>query len=473
MFGSIKWRIAIPYILLILVGMSILGFYLADTGIDRSIVVLAMGLATLFSILVALFIARAITRPIKAVTQAAKRITSGEMDQKIHVATGDESAELAHAFNEMTEGFREMMGALSTERNRLAAVLSTMADGVLMADAEGNVLMVNPAAERLFGFEEKAAIGHPLIEAVPDHEISDMLQSCLRSGQQQSGQIEQSSGGRLLRVIATRVHGSRFTVDGLGRPLNGEPWNLEPVTGGALLIFQDLTEVRRFQTMRQEFVGNISHELRTPLASMKAVLETLNEGAIDDRQIAKDFLAMMGGEVDRMTQLVRELAELSRIETGQNELEIAPVDLNSLIDQAVTKLKPQSERKQIDILRQSDPALPVIPAEEERIEQVLTNLLHNAIKFTPASGKIIISAKSEDDGVLVAVEDTGAGIPAEDLPHVFERFYKADKARSSEGTGLGLAIAKHIIQAHEGNIWARSEEGRGSTFSFRLPTRRG
>jgi len=447
MFRSIKWRIAIPYSLLILVGMSILGFYLADAGISRTIVVLAMGLAALFSILVALLIARAITRPIKAVTQAAKRIASGEMDQKVHVGTRDESAELAHAFNEMTESFREMMGALSTERNRLAAVLSTMADGVLMADAEGNVLMVNPAAEKLFCFEEKVAIGHPLIETIPDHEISDTLQSCLKSRQQQAAQIE--SRGRFLRVIASPI--------------------LDNGASGALLIFQDLTEVRRFQTMRQEFVGNISHELRTPLASMKAVLETLNEGAIDDQQIAKDFLAMMGGEVDRMTQLVRGLAELSRIETGQNKLEIAPVDLNSVIDQAITKLKPQSERKQINILRQSDPSLPVIPVEEGRIQQVVIDLLHNAIKFTPPGGKIIISAKSEDDGVLVAVEDTGVGIPAEDLPHVFERFYKADKARSSEGTGLGLAIAKHIIQAHDGEIWARSEEGRGSTFSFRLP----
>ena len=449
MFHSIKWRIAIPYSLLIVVSMTILGFYLADTGIDRTIVVLAMGLATLFSILVALFIGKAITGPIKAVTQAAKRIASGEMDQKVHLATGDESAELAHAFNEMTESFREMIGALSTERNRLAAVLSTMVDGVLMADAEGNILIVNPAAEKLFCFEEKTAIGHPLIETIPDHEISDTLQSCLKSREQQAAQIE--SRGRLLRVIASPI--------------------LDNGASGALLIFQDLTEVRRFQTMRQEFVGNVSHELKTPLASMKAVLETLNEGAIDDCQTAKNFLAMMGSEVERMTQLVRELAELSRIETGQNKLEMAPADLNSVIEQAITKLKPQSERKQINILRQCDRTLAVIPVEEERIEQVLTNLLHNAIKFTSAGGNIIISAKSEADGVLVAVEDTGVGIPADDLPHVFERFYKADKARSSEGTGLGLAIAKHIIQAHDGEIWATSEEGRGSTFSFRLPTK--
>jgi two-component system phosphate regulon sensor histidine kinase PhoR len=326
-----------------------------------------------------------------------------------------------------------------------------MADGVLMADAEGNVLMVNPAAEKLFFFEEKEAIGHPLIETIPDHEISDTLRSCLNSGRQQTAQIE--SRGRFLRVIVSPI------------PDNG--------AAGALLIFQDLTEVRRFETMRQEFVGNISHELRTPLASMKAVLETLNEGAIDDRRIAKDFLAMMGGEVDRMTQLVRELAELSRIETGQDKLEIAPLDLNSLIDQTIAKLKPQSERKQIDILWQSDSSLPAIPAEEGRIEQVLTNLLHNAIKFTSAGGKIIVSAEVEGDSVLVSVKDTGIGISAEDLPHVFTRFYKADKSRSSEGTGLGLAIAKHIIQAHGGQIWARSEEGRGSTFSFRLPTVRG
>ena len=432
-----------PFVLLMLVSMAVLGFF---AEIDRPVIIvlaLAMGIA----ILVALSVTRATVRSIKGVTRAMEGIASGEIDQKIYVGTRDESAELAHAFNKMAQSLKQMIGTLSTERNMLTAVLSTMVDGVLMTNLEGNVLMANPAVEKLFGFEEKSARGYPLIETILDHEINDILQSCLKSGQQQAGQID--SRGRLLRVIATPI--------------------LDNGMGGALLIFQDLTEVKRFQTMRQEFVSNISHELRTPLASMKAILETLNEGAIDDRPKLKDFLTMMGGEVDRMTLLARELAELSRIETGQNKLKIAPVDLNSVIDQAITKLKPQSQRKQIDILRQSDPSLPMIPAEGERILQVLTNLLDNAIKFTPASGRIIISAKSEDDGVLVAVEDTGAGIPAEDLPHVFERFYKADKARSSEGTGLGLAIAKHIVQAHGGEIWAKSEEGRGSVFSFRLP----
>jgi len=449
MFRSIRWRIAIPYTLLI--SMSILGVYLAAAEVNRFIIVPVMGLLMLFSFLIALFIARSITRPMEEVSQAAKRIASGQMAPKIHVGTRDESAELAHAFNEMTDSFGEAMGNVSTERDRLAAVFSTMADGVLMADAEGNILMGNPAVERLFGFEEKAAIGHSLIEAIPDHEISDILQLCIKNRQQQTAQIE--SRGRLLRVVACPI------LD------NGE--------SGALLIFQDLTEVRRFQIMRQEFVGNVSHELKTPLASIKAVLETLNEGAIDDRQTARNFLSMMAGEVERMTLLVRELTDLSRIETGTSKLERAPVDLISLIDQVVGKLKPQSERKHIDVFRQTDSVLPMILVEEERVEQVLINLLHNAIKFTTAGGNIEISANLENDYVIVSVKDTGIGITADDLPHVFERFYKADKARSSEGTGLGLAIAKHIIQAHGGDIWARSEEERGSTFSFRLPAKRG
>ncbi|MBT9163906.1 MAG: Sensor histidine kinase ResE [Chloroflexi bacterium] len=459
MFGSIKWRITIPFVLLMIVGMAVLFF----AGIDRAVIItlaLAMGIA----MLVALSITRATVRSIRGVTRAMEGITSGEIDQKVYVGTRDESTELAHAFNEMAQSLKQTIGTLSTERNMLAAVLSTMVDGVLMTNLEGNVLMANPAAEKLFGFEEESAKGYPLIEIIPDHEISGILQSCLKSGQQQAGQID--SGGRLLRVIATPI-GVRGQPP--PRTLDNRQLTIAPRLSGALLIFQDLTEVKRFQTMRQEFVGNISHELRTPLASMKAVLETLNEGAIDDRPKLKDFLAMMGGEVDRMTQLVRELAELSRIETGQNKLKMALVDLNSVIDQAITKLKPQSQRKQIDILRRCDPSLPMIPAEGGRILQVLTNLLDNAIKFTPWGGKIIISAESAGESVLVTVEDTGAGIAAEDLPHVFERFYKADKARSSEGSGLGLAIAKHIVQAHGGEIWAKSKEGQGSVFSFRLP----
>ncbi|MDY6911588.1 MAG: ATP-binding protein [Chloroflexota bacterium] len=422
-----------------------------DRSMDRlaATVALSVGMATLFAILMSLLIARAITRPIKDLTRAANRMTAGNLDQNIYVGTRDESAELASAFNEMAQSLKQMIDALSAERNRLAAVLLNMVDGVIMIDRNGIIMMVNKAAARLFGFAEEIAVGSRLIEIIPDYEINDVFRSCLSSGEQRDAHVERAVVGSFMRVIATPISG-----DG---------------ASGALLLFQDLAQARRLQTVRQKFVGNISHELRTPLASIKAIVETLSDGAINDPKASSDFLGMIDREIDRMTQMVRELAELSRIETREKDLNLAPVDLNLTIEAAIAKLKPQAERKQIEVTQKVDPQLPMALAEEERIQQVLTNLLHNAIKFTPDGGKVTLSVEVENDGVVVSVCDSGVGIPADDLPHVFERFYKADKARSSEGTGLGLAIAKHIIHAHGGEIWVESVAGKTTTFSFSLP----
>jgi len=428
---------------------------LPTTEVDRMVgglqrnVALSMGLTAAFAILGALYIARSTTRPIKEVTRAAKRIASGEFDQPIFLRTGDESAELASAFNEMAHNLRRMIGDLSTERNKLAAVLDTMADGVIMTDVEGDIVMTNPAAERLLKFSGESATGRHLIEVVQDHEINEVFRAYIRTGQPQARQVEQTSRGRLLRVIVSGISYHDAV--------------------GALLIFQDLTEVRRLQTVRQQFVGNISHELRTPLASIKAVVETLEEGVVDDPRTARDFLGKIDIEVDRMAQLVRELAELSRIETGQIELKLAPIDLKGIIDQVMEELHHQAERKGVSMRKNVEPPLPLVNAEAERILQVLRNLIHNAIKFTPEGGRVEVSARAENGKVILSVIDTGAGIPPQDLPHVFERFYKADRARSSEGTGLGLAIAKHLIKAHGGEIWAESEVDHGSIFSFSLP----
>jgi two-component system phosphate regulon sensor histidine kinase PhoR len=221
--------------------------------------------------------------------------------------------------------------------------------------------------------------------------------------------------------------------------------------------------------MRREFIGNISHELRTPLSVIKVIIETLESGAIADQKTARDFLTRVDDEVDRLTQMVTELTELSRIESGRAELRKEPLNLNSLIEGVIARFNPQADRQGVTLSSELPPDLPPVTADKERIGQVLTNLVHNAIKFTPSGGRATISAKQEKDSIVVQVADTGIGISREDLPRVFERFYKADKARTSEGTGLGLAIAKHIVQAHGGSIWAQSEEGKGSTFSFSLP----
>jgi two-component system phosphate regulon sensor histidine kinase PhoR len=238
---------------------------------------------------------------------------------------------------------------------------------------------------------------------------------------------------------------------------------------GALLLFQDLTELRGLQTMRRELIGNISHELRTPLAGIKAMLETLKEGAIEDKQAAADFLSRIEGEADRMTQMVSEITELSRIETGRAELRMTPLNLKLLVEEVAAQLNPLAQRHQVTITTDLATDLPAGRGDKDRIRQALVNLVHNAIKFNHPGGSVTMSTNASGEFVIVSVSDTGVGIPEEELPHVFERFYKADRARTRGGSGLGLAIAKHIVQAHGGSIWAQSEEGQGSTFSFSLP----
>ncbi len=280
-----------------------------------------------------------------------------------------------------------------------------------------------------------------------DHELNEVLQHCLSTGKQQTGAVEIKPKKQLLSIIAT--------------PLSGD--------SGCLVHIRDLTELRRLEMVRQDFISNISHELRTPIASVKALAETLNEGAIEDPSVAKDFLSRINVEVDKLAQMVQELGELSRIESGEAPLQKRHINIADAIEHAVDRLKAQSDRAGLNLDIDIPPTLPKVMADEARVEQVLVNLIHNAIKFTPSGGRISISAKARDNDILVSVADTGVGIPADDLPRIFERFYKADKSRSGGGTGLGLAIAKHIVEAHGGRIWAESVEGKGSTFNFTLP----
>jgi two-component system phosphate regulon sensor histidine kinase PhoR len=298
---------------------------------------------------------------------------------------------------------------------------------------------------------DEQARGKPLIEAVREHELNDLLDSCREKACGQTLQFEPAGSNRFLRAIAV--------------PIGGDP------PDGIMLLIQDLTELRGLQTMRRELIGNISHEFRTPLAGLKAMVETLQDGALDNRATANDFLTRIEAEVDRLTQLVDELTELSRIETGSADLNFEPVDINALIEGAIAQLTAPADRQQLTFERKLADGLPPVPADRGRISQVLVNLIHNAVKFNRPGGSITVTTRSAGDSVTVEVADTGAGIDQDDLPHIFERFYRADKSRSGRGSGMGLAIAKHIIEAHGGSIRAESGKGRGSTFSFSLPVR--
>ncbi len=417
-------------------------------------IVWATVVAALLVVLAAAFITRMITRPVRKLTRAAMRLASNmisqsnQYDQPIQIESRDEIGRLGHAFNKMSGIIKEKITSISDEKNKLAAILSSVADGVIMTDSRTNILLANPAAESLFNFKEDQVSGKPLIEAVFNHEIDQLLKKCLVTQQKQNALID-TTDGKFLRVVAI-------------------PFKTDSLTG-SLVLLQDLTELHNLQAMRREFVGNVSHELRTPLAGIKAIVETLQDGAINDKEVAQDFLNKVSNEVDSLTQMVNELIELSRIETGKARLNLTSVDLNALVKEVMSRLTPQAERKQITFTADLSENLPRGQADPDRIHQVIANIVHNAIKFTPEDGKIKVYTIPGPDSVTVKIADNGIGISKDDLPHIFERFFKADKSRSNSGSGLGLAIAKHIIQAHCGQIWVESQEGKGSTFTFSLP----
>ncbi len=411
-------------------------------------IVVAIAIAAAFVILATAALSRNITRSVWQITAAAEQIAAGKLGRQIKISTSDEIGRLGKAFNRMSLSLQDSMSQISEEKNKLQTILFNLTDGVVMVDREGKILLVNPKTENLFGFRERDMIKRPLIEAVKDHEIDTILKRCLAGHSLVADQMETGFPKRFLRTIAV--------------PLG------EDKSGGALVLFQDLTELRALQTMRRDLVGNISHELRTPLAGIKVMVETLQSGAIGDRQAAQDFLKRINDEVDRLTQMVSEITELSRIETGQDNFDFQLTDIARIIEEVVSQLTPLAERGQI-ALHTVPGALPLVPLDKGRIRQALVNIIHNAIKFNRPGGTVTVATAVEDGAAVVNITDTGVGISVEDLPHVFERFYKADKARSKGGSGLGLAIANHTIQAHGGKIKVRSQEGKGSTFSFSLP----
>jgi two-component system phosphate regulon sensor histidine kinase PhoR len=398
-------------------------------------------------VLVYILITRIVITPVQKIRQAIDRIKDGNPDQVISLQSSDEIGRLGRSFNKMSQNLKTTIAAMIDERTNLATVLFSLTDSVIMTDADERILLANPAAENLFNFKEINIVGHTLIEAIHDYEIHEVVKKSILTAHEQNAQLE--TAGRYTRVVVVPISPGH--------------------SAATLILIQDLTELRNLQTMRRELIGNISHDLRTPIAGIKAMVETLQDGALQNKKIATDFLTKIDSEVDRLTQMVSELTELSRIESGKAELKMEPLNINLLIEEVVVQMNPLAESKPVVLTTNLETSLPIMKADKERIRQTLINLINNAIKYNNPGGKVIVSTTHDEKSITVNVSDTGVGISKEDLPHIFERFYKADKARTKGGSGLGLAIAKHTIQAHGGEISAKSEESKGAVLSFTLP----
>ncbi len=352
---------------------------------------------------------------------------------------------LSNAVHDLSDKLLEQNSKLDDERERLAAVLDQITDGVLLADTRGIIQFANPAAEKLFEYQKAA--GHTVAEVVRHHQLVAAWQRCQQLGGTQTESVEIPQRRQFLQLIVTP----------------------DTHRAGSILLVQDLTRVRRLETVRRDFISNVSHELRTPLASLRALTETLQDGALDDLQAAHRFVSRIQTEVDALSQMAAELLELTRIESGQLPLEFTSAAPEALIISSADRMRAQAERAGVTIQVECPAGLPKVRADVPRLEQVLVNLIHNSVKFTSPGGHIILSSERDEAFVRFTVHDTGVGIPAEDLLRIFERFFRVDRSRSGGGTGLGLSIARHIVEAHGGRIWAESEEGRGSTFFFTIP----
>lgn len=387
--------------------------------------------------------------PLRKISDQMFSASEGELLPISGKERKDEIGKIISSHNDQVEKINLQIRNLENERAKLSAILFNMTDGVILVNAQGLVTMINPSAQNLFVVDGEESQRKTLIEIVRQHQIVELWQNTLASGKTQNIVVQTSMEKDNVQVIASL----------LGPVLPGE----------VLLLFQDLTLLRKLENVRKDFVSNISHELRTPLASLKALTETLQSGALKDPEVSNHFLQQMDGEIDNLTQIVQELLELAKIESGRVPLNKKTWPVEKIVREPVDRMAMQAERAGIDLSLEIQKDLPDVTVDIVRIQQVFVNLIHNAIKFTPPGGKITVSANKSGQFLNFSVSDSGSGIPLADLERIFERFYKTDPSRSSGGTGLGLSISKHIIEAHGGKIWVESTLGEGSVFNFSLP----
>ncbi|WP_027093988.1 two-component system histidine kinase PnpS [Cohnella thermotolerans] len=447
------------------VGIVRLAVSLKD--VERSLgnmwLALVLGLIVLFVIAAAVSyrIALNVTRPLERMTSAAKRMADMDYGIRVPAEGKDEVSELARALNAMAASLQSHVNEIRQNELRLQSVLDNMTSGVVMIDTDGRITLYNRGAERLLGSTAKERVGRSYTEAKQQYELLQLVREALQDHEPRHEELTvYFPEERLLE-------------------LNLVPMRMnEHEDPGLLLVLQDVTAIRRLERMRSEFVANVSHELKTPVAAVKGFAETLLAGAMNDPETAQSFLTIIHDESERLNRLIGDILELSKIESRRSPLQFSPVDLHAFLERLIEFMSTEATKKNIKLDLEVEEGL-FVEADEDRLGQIILNLLQNGINYTPDGGMVKVHAEllegsdpeGADDRVRITVSDTGIGIPKKDLPRIFERFYRVDKARSrsSGGTGLGLSIVKHLAELHHGSIRVESTVGVGSRFILELP----
>ena len=409
-------------------------------------------LVSISGLVITYWVVARIIQPVSVLTRAARSVTADDYTQHVDIRRRDELGILGSAFNKMNERMARRVTKLRETGERMSTVLEGMVEGVLAVDEARRILFANSAAGNLLGFNRDEVQNAPLSEAVSDKAIHGIVLDQFECPEPQLLEIEVGqTAGQVLGISSTQ--------------LPGEP------CPGVVLVLHDVTELRRLESLRQEFVANVSHELKTPLSSIKAYAETLREGAVHDPTHNLQFVQRIEEQADRLHQLIQDLLSLARIESGQQTLDIVTVSVAKVANACLAEWATSAGAKSIG-LQAVGPSLDLkVKADEDGLRQILDNLVDNAIKYTPNGGSVEVKWQSEDDHVRIDVTDTGIGIALADQSRIFERFFRVDKARSRElgGTGLGLSIVKHLVQSLSGTVTVASSAGKGSRFTVYLP----
>lgn len=398
-------------------------------------------------------IASGITKPIEEITRVARNITQRQYESRVRIKASDEIGQLASAINFMASSLEQQMYEISENQQRLSGVLTNMTSGVIFVTESRRIMLVNPAVEKLLGTSGQELVGKLHIEAGKNFVLSQLIDRCIDTGEKFREEIHiYYPEERILDV-------------------NLAPYiNFKGETKGVVTVLHDITDIRRLEKMRSDFVANVSHELRTPITSIKGFTETLLDGAMYEEELCRNFLQIISEESERLFRLIREILDLSKIEQKRIVMNVTEVNINSLVEGTKTLLQEHIQRKRLRFVSPTTKDVIMI-SDRDCMNQILLNLISNAVAYTPEGGTVKVEVSRDGESVTIVVADTGIGIPEGDIPRIFERFYRVDKARSrdSGGTGLGLAIVKHLIDALHGEIRVLSEEGKGTTFILVFP----